>query len=51
VGRRQRHRIRRAVDYYLAHNPRLAGLAVRFDLMLVAHGGWPRHVAGAWQPD
>jgi len=51
VTPRQRRRIRRALDHFLTHNPPLAALAVRFDLMLVAPGAWPRHIAGAWQPD
>jgi len=51
VTPRQRRRISRALDHFLTHNPPLAALAVRFDLMLVAPGAWPRHIAGAWQPD
>ncbi len=51
VTPRQRRRIRRAVDHFVSRHPPLATLAVRFDLMLVAPGAWPRHIAGAWQPD
>lgn len=48
---RQRARIRRAIDVFLARNPGLVDLAVRFDLVLVAHGGWPRHIPDAWRPE
>ncbi len=46
---RQRERIRRAAAAYLAQNPRLAGLGVRFDAMLLAPGRPPAHIVDAWR--
>ncbi|MDB5367728.1 MAG: YraN family protein [Rhodospirillales bacterium] len=43
-----RLRLRRAAAAYLARNPELARLALRFDAMLVTPWAWPRHLAGAW---
>ncbi len=37
-------RIRRASAYFLASQPRLAGLDCRIDAVLVAPGRWPRHL-------
>jgi putative endonuclease len=48
---RQRRRIARAAEAFLAMRPDLAGLAVRFDVMVVAPGRLPRHVPGAWRSD
>lgn len=50
VTDRQRRRIVRAAEAFLAANPRLAGLDARFDAMLVAPGRWPRHLPDAWRP-
>jgi putative endonuclease len=48
---RQRRRIVRATEAFLQGRPDLAGLDVRFDVMLV--GAWPpvRHLAGAFRSD
>jgi len=48
---RQRRRIARAVATFLAARPDLAGLDLRFDVMLVAPRRWPRHWPGAWRAD
>ena len=46
---RQRDRVSRAASAYLAHNPGLAELAVRFDVMLVVPWRPPRHIMDAWR--
>jgi putative endonuclease len=46
---RQRRRIARAASAFLLARPDLAGLAPRFDVMLVAPFRPPRHLADAWQ--
>ena len=43
-----RLRLRRAASAYLARNPDLSRLALRFYAMLVTPWSWPRHLAGAW---
>jgi putative endonuclease len=48
---RQRRRIGRAAQAFLLSRPDLAGLALRFDIMLVARGSLPRHWRGVWQAD
>ncbi len=48
---RQRRRIARATQWYLAGQPRLAGLALRFDVMLLAPGRRPRYLRDAWNLD
>jgi putative endonuclease len=48
---RQRRRIARAAEAFLASRPDLAGLELRFDLMLVAPYRLPRHWRGAWRAD
>ncbi len=47
---RQRRRIERAAAAFLARHPALAGLDLRFDLMLVRPWRLPRHIADAWRP-
>lgn len=49
VTPRQRRRIARAAEWLLAERPALAGLALRFDVMLVTPWRWPRHVTDAWR--
>ena len=44
----QRERLRRAGAQIAAATPRLERLSVRLDLMAIAPGGWPRHIADAW---
>jgi putative endonuclease len=48
---RQRRRIGRAAQAFLLSRPDLAGLELRFDIMLVARGHLPRHWKGAWRID
>lgn len=49
ISRHQRRRIARALDHFLALRPELAGLARRFDVMLVVPRRWPRHLVDAWR--
>lgn len=51
ISPRQRRRVARALEHFLAQRPELAGLAMRFDVMLVVPGRLPRHVADAWRGD
>ena len=44
---RQGRRIMRAAEYFLARNPRLARLDMRFDLVLVRPWRLPLHLPGA----
>jgi putative endonuclease len=48
---RQKRRIARAAEAFLLSRPDLAGLDLRFDLMLVARSRLPRHWPGAWRAD
>lgn len=48
---RQRRRITRAAEAFLLQHPDLAGLGLRFDLMLVAPLRLPRHLGAAWRAD
>ncbi len=48
---RQRRRIARAAETFLLSRPDLAGLDLRFDLMLVPPLRQPRHWPGAWRAD
>lgn len=48
---RQRRRIARAAEAFLATRPDLANLAVRFDVMIVQPLRLPRHLPGAWRSD
>ncbi len=49
VTPRQRLRIRRAAELYLARHPALARLSVRFDAMLLTPWRPPVHVVDAWR--
>lgn len=51
VQPRQRRRIARAASVFLATRPDLIGLALRFDVMLVAPSRLPLHLAGAWHAE
>ncbi|KQW86045.1 hypothetical protein ASC89_02995 [Devosia sp. Root413D1] len=42
-------RIWRAAQYYVAHHPALAETPLRFDVIFLAPGTWPRHVKNAFQ--
>ena len=48
VTYRQRRRLRAAADNLAARRPDLASLSVRLDLIALAPGRWPRHIADAW---
>ena len=45
---RQRERIARAAEVFLQRHPELAGLNLRFDVVLLAPGRRPHHLANAW---
>ncbi len=47
---RQRRRIARAAEGYLAARPELQVCHCRFDVMLIAPWRWPRHIRDAWRP-
>ena len=47
----QQQRLVRAATAFLGRHGNLAGLAVRFDVMLVRPWRWPEHLADAWRPD
>lgn len=51
VAPRQRQRIVRAMDHFMAHNPTVARCDLRFDAVLLAPRRRPRHIADAWRPD
>ena len=51
LGARQRARIARATEAFLQQRPHLAQLSVRFDVILVAPGRFPRHLMDAWRPE
>jgi putative endonuclease len=46
---RQRQRLEHAAAMFVARHPALTGLPVRFDVMLVIPGRWPRHLVDAWR--
>jgi putative endonuclease len=48
---RQRRRVARAAEAFLVSRPDLAGLDLRFDVMVVAPRHLPRHVRDAWRTD
>jgi putative endonuclease len=48
---RQRRRIARAASAFLMTRPDLAGLTLRFDVMLVPGLRPPRHLTGMWRSD
>ena len=41
-------RISRAAQYYVSRHPALAQTPLRFDVIFLAPGTWPRHVKGAF---
>jgi len=49
LGARQKRRIERAGETFLQRRPDLAGLDLRFDVMLMAPRRRPRHIADAWR--
>ena len=50
LSARQRRRLERAAQWLVGARPELAGLACRFDLVLVAPRRLPRHIPDAWRP-
>jgi putative endonuclease len=48
ISPRQRRRVARALEHFLAGRPDLASLTLRFDVMLVAPRRLPRHLPNAW---
>ena len=48
IAPRQRRRVARAFEQFLAAHPQHRDLTLRFDVMLVAKGRLPRHVSNAW---
>ncbi|MGH6954083.1 MAG: YraN family protein [Alphaproteobacteria bacterium] len=51
VSSGQRARVADAARLFLAKNPALAHLDLRFDAMLVAPWRLPKHVPDAWRPE
>src|SRR5262245_47330629 len=51
VDKRQRRRIAAAAEVWLATNPDVKILDIRFDAILVAPGRIPRHVEAAFEAD
>jgi putative endonuclease len=51
ITSRQRRRIARALEHFLARRPDLTGLALRFDVMLVSPRRLPHHLVDAWRVD
>ena len=49
ISPRQRQRIARAGEAFLARRPDLASLDLRFDALLLTPGRWPHHVVDAWR--
>ena len=47
---RQRQRIARAAEAFMARSPRLAGCDIRFDLMVARPWRLPHHLEDAWRP-
>lgn len=50
LGLRQRGRIQRAAEVFIAARPALAGMDVRFDVMVVTPWRPPAHIMDAWRP-
>lgn len=47
----QRSRISRGAQAFVAAHPHLEQCAMRFDVVLVSPGRWPRHISDAWRMD
>ncbi|NQV57391.1 MAG: YraN family protein [Rhodospirillales bacterium] len=45
----QRRRIERTAEAFLSRNPGLAQMDMRFDVIFVLPGRWPRHRISAWR--
>lgn len=42
------HRIVRAAEFYVSRHPHLAATPLRFDVIFLARGKWPRHIVNAF---
>lgn len=42
------HRIVHAAEYYVARHQRLAATPLRFDVIFLTRGRWPRHIVNAF---
>lgn len=51
LGFRQRSRIWKAAELYMARRPELSFLQPRFDAMAIAPKHWPVHIIDAWRED
>jgi putative endonuclease len=51
LGSRQRARIARAAELFLARKPGLAARGMRFDMVMLAPRSWPKHIRDAWRPE
>jgi putative endonuclease len=51
LGPRQRARIARAAELFLARKPGLAIKGMRFDTVMLAPRSWPKHIPDAWRPE
>jgi putative endonuclease len=49
IAPRQRRRVARAFEHFLSLHGSLAGLVLRFDVMLVTPFRLPRHLSNAWR--
>lgn len=47
IGARQRQRVRRAADFWLARHPRFQEHDIVFDLVFLVPWRWPRHLENA----
>jgi putative endonuclease len=43
-----RRRIVRAAEHYIARHPHLAATPLRYDVIFLARGKWPRHIVNAF---
>ncbi len=48
LGAVNRSRITRAAQYWLARHPGESGKDIRFDVIFLAQGRWPRHLINAF---
>lgn len=48
VSARQQQRLAAAAGWLPSWKPELAGCDIRFDVMAMAPGRWPRHIQNAW---
>ncbi len=46
-----RRRLLRAAEAYVSRHPHLAAMTLRFDVVLIAPGRWPRHLVDAFGAD